>query len=280
MNLKFYLDILTNWFFKSGTEIILVLFLMIFAIKFVNKFTEKIIKNFLSSNGDEELEKRVQTLRSISKSSLKIIIIAIGSMIILEKIGINIAPMLAAAGVVGVAIGFGSQRLVEDIISGLIILISDQIRVGDVVKIADKSGFVEKVDLKMVVLRDLEGNVHFIRNGKIDIVTNMTKEFSFYVFDIGVAYKENVDRVIEVIKSVDEQLRSDEEFNQDILEPLEIFGLDKFDDSAIIIKARIKTKPIRQWAIGREFNRRLKTAFDQNNIEIPFPQRTVHTVSD
>jgi len=280
MNFKFYMDILLDWFIKSGIEILLILFLMFLAIKFVNKFTEKIIKNIVSPNGDDELQKRVQTLRSISKSSLKIIILAVGSMIILEKIGINIAPMLAAAGVVGVAVGFGSQRFVEDIISGLIILIDDQIRVGDVVKIGDKSGLVEKVDLKMVVLRDLEGNVHFIRNGKIDIVTNMTKEFSFYVFDISVAYKENIDTVIEVIKSVDEELRRDDSFNQDILEPLEIFGLDKFDESSIVIKARIKTKPIKQWAVGREFNRRLKIAFDKHNIEIPFPQRAVHTISD
>ena len=275
MHIQNYLDMMINWILTSGLQIIFVIVLMIIALKLVSGFTEKLVKNFVSSNSDLEFEKRVNTLRSITKSVLDILILVVGSMIILEKLGINIGPMLAAAGVVGLAVGFGSQRLVEDIISGFIILIGDQIRVGDVIQIADKSGFVEKVDLKMVVLRDIAGNVHFIRNGKIDTITNMTKDYSFSVFDIGVAYKENTDHVIEIIKSVDEDLRNNSQFTEDILESIEIFGLDKFDDSAVIIKARIKTKPIMQWAVGREFNRRLKMAFDAHNIEIPFPHRTI-----
>jgi len=139
---------------------------------------------------------------------------------------------------------------------------------------------VEKINLRMTILRDLAGNVHFVRNGEINVVTNMTKEYSRYVFDIGVAYRENVDEVIEVIKEVDEQMRNDPQFAEDILEPIEILGLDRFADSAVIIKARTTTKPIKQWAVGREFNRRLKKVFDERDIEIPFPHLTLYPGQD
>jgi len=170
--------------------------------------------------------------------------------------------------------------LVQDVINGFFILIDDSIRVGDVVDIAGSGGVVEKVNLRVTVLRDLAGNVHYVRNGQIGVVTNMTKEFSHYVFDIGVAYRENVDEVMAVIREVDEDLRADKEFAEDILEPIEILGLDSFADSAVVIKARIKTRPIKQWRIGREFNRRLKKAFDEKNIEMPFPHMTVYMGQD
>ena len=195
---------------------------------------------------------------------------------ILGEVGIEIGPIIAAAGVVGLAVGFGAQSLVKDIISGFFILLEDQIRVGDVVQIAGKGGLVEKVNLKMTILRDLAGNVHYVPNGTIDVVTNMTKDFSRYVFDIGVAYREDVDEVIEVIKQVDESLRNDPAFEKDILEPIEILGLDQFADSAVVIKARTTTKPIKQWSVAREFNRRLKKAFDEQDIEIPFPHVTLY----
>jgi moderate conductance mechanosensitive channel len=139
---------------------------------------------------------------------------------------------------------------------------------------------VERITLRMVILRDLAGNVHFIRNGKIDVVTNMTKDFSRYVFDIGVAYREDVDEVIRVLKGIDEELRRDPGFKDDILEPLEVMGLDAFGDSAIFIKARTTTRPSRQWRVGREFNRRLKKKFDELNIEIPFPHQTIYLGKD
>ncbi len=159
-------------------------------------------------------------------------------------------------------------------------MLEDQIRVGDVVEIAGKGGLMEKITLRMIVLRDLAGNVHYVRNGQINLITNMTKEYSRYVFDIGVAYREDVDKVIEVIQQVDEGLRGDPEFKDDILEPIEILGLDQFANSAVIIKARTKTKPIKQWRIAREFNRRLKKKFDEKNIEIPFPHITLYMGKD
>ena len=197
-------------------------------------------------------------------------------MFILNNLGIDIRPILTAAGVLGVAVGLGAKRFFEDIITGLSLLLEGQIRVGDYVEIADKQGVVEKADIRMVRLRDLQGRVHYIRNAMIDVVTNYTREFSYYLFDIGVAYKENIAEVINVLKEIDEDFRKNSDVKQYILAPIEIFGLDSFEDSAIIIKARIKTVPIKQWEVGRAFNLRIKEKFDELGIEIPFPQRTVH----
>jgi small-conductance mechanosensitive channel len=276
MNFEILKDIVEKWFMTSGIKIALIISFVFIAKHFISTVTKKILHIHIQNNNDIEYEKKLQTLYAIIKSLIEFIIIALGVVLILQEIGIQVGPILATAGVLGIAVGFGSQRLVEDIISGFIILINDQIRVGDVVQIGDKSGYVEKIDLKMVVLRDLSGNVHFIRNGKIDVVTNMTKDFSYALFEIGVAYKENIEQVIKVIKGIGEDLCQNSSFSEDILEPIEILGLDKFDDSAIIIKARIKTLPIKQWAVSREFNLRLKSKFDKLNIEIPFPQMTLH----
>ena len=266
-----------EWVIKSGLKIFLILILSLVAIKFCQILMERLFhKLFKNHKNDDEIQKRSDTLKSVIRSTLNITIVVVSILMVLKELGVEIGPVLAAAGVVGIAVGFGAQQLVKDIIQGFFILLDDQIRVGDWVMIADKSGLVEGVNLRMITLRDLSGNVHFIRNGEITVVTNMTKEYSRYVFEIGVAYRENVDEVIEVIKQVDEELRDDAKYKYDILEPIEIMGLDRFADSAIIIKARTKTKPIRQWAVAREFNRRLKKKFDELDIEIPFPHTTLY----
>lgn len=264
-----------GWMMTHGTKILLIVVLTVVAIKLVRLFVSKGIFR-VAKVKDEEQKKRVDTLSSVVENFLTLVLIIVGVVMILDELDVPIGPILTAAGVVGIAVGFGAQNLVKDIITGFFIIMDDQIRIGDVVEIAGKGGLVEKMNLRMTILRDVAGNVHFVRNGEITIVTNMTKEYSRYVFDIGVAYRENVDEVIEVIKLVDRQLRDDPVFSLDILEPIEILGLDKFDDSAIVIKARTKTKPIRQWAVGREFKRRLKMAFDERNIEIPFPHLTLY----
>ncbi|MGE0267065.1 MAG: mechanosensitive ion channel family protein [Candidatus Omnitrophota bacterium] len=277
MNLNKYLQMVGEWAVTSGFKIVLVFVLMIIALKAASLISSKIIQLIRKKEGEDiELQKRTDTLTAIIRYTFNIAIFVVAGMMILRELGIDIAPIMATAGVVGLAVGFGAQKLVEDVISGFFILMEDQIRIGDVVQIADKGGLVEKVTLRMVILRDLAGNVHYVRNGIITVVTNMTKEYSRYVFDIGVAYRENVDEVIEVIKEVDTELRQDPEFKKDILAPIEILGLDKFDTSAVIIKARTTTKPIRQWAVGREFNKRLKKRFDEKNIEIPFPHVTLY----
>jgi small-conductance mechanosensitive channel len=264
-----------NWFVPTR-NIVLIAVVAFIAIKFGSLIIRRTIATLSKRKLDPEAQKRAETLSRVIRNLLTTVIAVVALMMILEELGIDIGPILAAAGIVGLAVGFGAQSLVKDMINGFFILLEDQIRVGDVVQIAGKGGIVENVNLKMTVLRDLAGNVHYIPNGSIDLVTNMTKEYSRYVFEIGVAYREDVDEVMEVIREVDEDLRSDADFSHDILEPIEILGLDEFADSAIIIKARYKTKPIKQWRIAREFNRRLKKVFDERDIEIPFPHVTLY----
>jgi small-conductance mechanosensitive channel len=276
---KLWLEIL-KWLTAGGIRILLILILAFVAFKLARLISRRIFAPFKMIELEPEMQKRADTLASLIRYTLNITILVVAVVMILEQFGIDIGPIIAAAGIVGLAVGFGAQHLVQDIISGFFILLEDQIRVGDVVEINGKGGLVERVNLRMTVLRDLAGNVHFIRNGLINVVTNMTKEFSYYVFDIGVAYRENIDEVVTVLKQIDEELRNDAAFKNEILSPLEILGLDRFADSAIIIKARIKTKPIEQWRIGREFNLRLKKKFDELNIEIPFPHITMYMGRD
>jgi small-conductance mechanosensitive channel len=268
-----------EWVVTSGLRIVLIVILTLVALR-VTRFVSSRLFGFSVKATDIEFKKRMDTLSSITHHILLVAILFLAAIIILGELGVEIGPVIAAAGIVGVAIGFGAQSLVQDVISGFFMLLEDQIRVGDVIQVGDQGGVVEKITLRTVILRDLSGNVHFIRNGQIQVVTNMTKEYGRYVFDIGVAYKEDVDHVIEVVKRVDGELRGNPDFKDDILEPIEILGLDKFADSAVIIKARIKTKPIKQWAVGREFNRLLKRRFDEEGIEIPFPHVTLYIRQD
>jgi moderate conductance mechanosensitive channel len=279
MELSHHLDILTAWLLTSGSRILLIVILLLVGLKAAS-FVSTRLFSFPKKEKDAEFKKRMETLSSVFRYVLVLGIFVVAFVMIIGELGVEIGPILAAAGIVGIAVGFGAQSLVQDVISGFFILLEDQIRVGDVVQIADKGGLVERINLRMTILRDLSGNVHYVRNGKIQVVTNMTKDFSRYVFDIGVAYREDVDHVMEVVREVDEELRNSPEYGEDILEPIEILGLDRFDDSAVIIRARTKTKPIKQWAVGREFNRRLKKRFDEEGIEIPFPHRTLYVGKD
>ena len=184
--------------------------------------------------------------------------------------------LLAGAGVLGLAVGFGSQKLVQDLVTGVFILLEDQISVDDVVKVADKAGLVEAVSIRSVRLRDFSGTVHTIPYSAIGTVSNLTKEFSCAVFEVGVAYREDVDEVMAVLKEIGAELQKDPEFGPLILEPLDVAGVDAFADSAVIIKARMKTVPTKQWTVGRQFNRRMKKRSDELGIEIPFPHQTIY----
>jgi len=280
MDLMNLLSVVKGWLFTTGLKIILIAIITLIVMKVIRVISSRLSVLFLRKREDEESKKRAKTLSSVIRNLLDAVVLIIAVMTVLGQLGVEIGPLLAAAGVVGLAIGFAGQSLAKDFINGFFILLWDQIRVGDVVEVSGRGGLVERINLKMTVIRDLAGNVHFVPNSNIDVVTNMTKDYSRYVFDIGVAYREDVDEVTEVLKEIDTELRNDPDFKEDILEPLEIFGLNKFDDSAIIIRARIKTKPIKQWRIGREFNRRIKKKFDEKNIEIPFPHRTIYMGQD
>ena len=220
--------------------------------------------------------KRVTTLVGMLRTIAVVTLWAVVVIITLEQTGLNITPILAGAGIIGLAVGFGAQNLVRDLISGFFMVMEDQVRVGDVAIVNGTGGLVEAISFRTIVLRDLSGVVHIFPNGTINTLSNMTKVWSGYVMDVGVAYKEDTDHVVEVMRRVGDELRQDPDLGPKILEPIEVFGVDDFADSAVVIKARLKTHPIQQWGVGREYRRRLKKAFDAEGIEIPFPHLSMY----
>lgn len=221
------------------------------------------------------LGQRGRTLLQFLRNVVMVVILLMVTLIVLSEIGVDIGPLLAGAGVIGLAVGFGAQTLVKDVITGLFILMEDQVQVGDVVDLNGNSGAVEAMTIRTIRLRDFSGTVHVIPFSSVDRVKNLTRGFAFSVFDVGVAYKEDIDRVMVVLKRLGEELRADPAFAPMLLGDLEIFGLDSFGPSALVIKTRIKTLAGSQWTITREFNGRIKRAFDAEGIEIPFNYQTV-----
>lgn len=232
----------------------------------------------LASRNVAEIEdrKRIETLARVFRYLSTVTIITVTFMLMLGEFGISIAPILGAAGVVGLAVGFGAQSLVKDFFSGFTLLLENQIRQGDVVTVAGMTGVVESVTLRTVRLRGYDGSVHFVPTGKIEIVTNMSMEFGQAAMDIGVAYREDTDSVFEVMKETARLLREDPVFGPKIIGDLDIAGVDQLADSAVMIKCRIKCLPMEQWGVRREYLRRIKQAFDHAGIEIPFPHLTLY----
>ncbi|SDH36055.1 mechanosensitive ion channel family protein [Roseospirillum parvum] len=227
-----------------------------------------------------ERSSRARTLLPLARNAVFFLLVLVVGMVVLSELGMDIGPLLAGAGVIGLAIGFGAQKLVQDVITGGFMLIEDTVSVGDIVNVGGYSGVVEAMTVRTLKLRDLAGNVHTIPFSTVGTVTNMTKDFSYYVFDIGVAYREDTDEVAQVLIEVADDVRADPKFKAFILEPLEVLGVDAFGDSAVVVKARLKTRPTRQWMVGREMNRRIKKAFDARGIEIPFPHTTLYFGQD
>jgi small conductance mechanosensitive channel len=221
-------------------------------------------------------EKRVKTLTGLLRTICLTLVWVVGIVMSLDQIGLDITPILAGAGIVGLAVGFGAQNLVRDVINGFFVILENQVRVGDVAIVNGTGGLVEAISFRTITLRDLSGTVHIFPHGTVTTMANMTKGWSATVMNIGVAYKEDTDRVAEIMREVGQDLQQDEQFGRKILEPIEILGVDAFGESAVEIKVRIKTLPIEQWGVGREYRRRLKKAFDRENIEIPFPHRTLY----
>ncbi|MFY9396747.1 MAG: mechanosensitive ion channel family protein [Desulfomonilia bacterium] len=265
----------------EGLRIALILIIALVLSKVLDKLMESLRSRLISSglarrDSLGESAKRTDTIVRLIRQASLIAIWVMLALAILRHLGVEIVPILAGAGIVGLAVGFGAQNLVRDVISGFFFILEDQIRVGDVAVINGTSGLVEEINFRTIILRDLSGVVHVFPNGTVTTLSNMTKDWSAHVFDLGVAYKEDTDRVIKVIREVGEAMASDPEFGPFMLDATEIFGLDSFGDSAVMIRGRIRTKPGKQWVVGREFNRRIKHAFDAAGIEIPFPHRTVY----
>jgi moderate conductance mechanosensitive channel len=229
---------------------------------------------------DREAAKRAETLGRVFRYLVAVVVSLIAGMLVLGELGVSVAPILGAAGVVGLAVGFGAQSLVKDYFTGFFLLLENQIRQGDVVQLGSHSGLVEEVTLRFVQLRDYDGNVHYVPNGHITTVINMSRGFSQAVMDIGVAYREDVDAVMAVMRRVGEDMRADTAFGPRILDALEIAGVDRWADSAVVIRCRFRTQPLEQWGVRREYLRRLKAAFDAEGIEIPYPHLTVYAGAD
>lgn len=266
---------------RTGLRILLILVLAWIVLATLRKVLARIEQQLLKSSAAEgepptESAKRVDTLLRLVRQGFRLILWLVVGLVILQELGVDIGPILAGAGILGLAVGFGAQNLVRDVISGFFIILENQVRVGDVAIINGTGGLVERINFRTIVLRDLKGTVHVFPNGTVTALSNMTQEWSAYVFELGVAYKENTDAVVEVIREVLAGMRADETHGPLIIEEPEIFGVDAFGDSAVVIKGRIKTKPIRQWLVGREFLRRIKLAFDERGIEIPFPHRSLY----
>jgi small conductance mechanosensitive channel len=273
-----------DWLIHFLPQLITLLVLMFVTLR-VFRFVIKKIRLFMIARSDKssdsvESEKRINTLMGIIKKSGATVIWIIFIMMFLRAIGIDIAPILAGAGIVGLAIGFGAQTLVKDVITGFFILLENQIRVGDVVTLNGTTGTLEEIQLRTIIVRDVSGVVHTFETGQITTMANITKEWSAVLVDIGIAYGEDTDKVTEVIREVADNLYKDENFKDKFIEPIEIFGIDKFDNSAVIIRTRLKTIPHEQWLAGREFRRRIKFAFDEKGIEIPYPHTSLYWGKD
>lgn len=225
---------------------------------------------------DAEAVKRAETLGRVFRYLVAVVMSLVAGVLVLSEIGISVAPILGAAGVVGLAVGFGAQSLVKDYFTGFFLLLENQIRQGDVVKLGEHSGLVEEVTLRYVRLRDYDGQVHFVPNGQIGAVVNLSRGYAQAVIDVGVAYREDLDRVMAVMLQVAQALRDDVAYRDRILDKFELAGVERWDESAVVLRGRFRVAPLAQWDVRREYLRRLKAAFDEHDIEIPFPQLALH----
>jgi len=257
------------------------IFVIVGVAYFLNRLSKQLIVklrdklNARSADNIEEI-KRLNTLSMVLRYIVTTVILAITIVEILHELGISIAPVLAAAGVVGLAVGFGAQSLVKDYFNGFFLLLENQIRKDDVVEIANKSGLVEEITLRYIKMRDYEGNVHYVPNGQITTVTNRSRDFAYAVMDIRVGYDENIAKVMQIMHEVGSSILQDAQLQDKVLDKLDIAGVDNLAESAVIIRCRMKVRPLEQWTIKREYLKRIKNAFDAQQIEIPFPHLTVY----
>lgn len=241
----------------------------------------RLFRNYMKMHSDSDEEnRRIETLARVFRYIATVVITLVAGMLALSELGISIAPILGAAGVVGIAVGFGAQSLIKDYFNGFFMLLENQIRQGDVVEVAEKTGVVEDITLRYVCLRDYEGSVHYVPNGLITTVTNKSRGYAYAVIDLGIAYRENVEEAFAVMREVAARLRNDEQYGPKILEDLDIAGVQDWGESAVVLRCRFKTVALEQWGVRREFLRKMKEAFDAHGIEIPYPHLTVYAGQD
>ncbi|HTW64995.1 MAG TPA: mechanosensitive ion channel family protein [Bryobacteraceae bacterium] len=238
------------------------------------------VKMMLKSGGGNEfeLEKRAETIGNLTGKALFVLIWVIAGLMMLKEMNFDVRPLLAGAGVAGVAIGFGAQNIIKDVLAGMFMMMENQIRVNDVAVINGKTGLVEEINLRTTVLRGEDGAVHIFPNGIIQGLTNLTREYSYYVFNLSIAYSDDTDRVVAVLEGIGAELSQEEPYRAAVLAPLEVLGVDKLADSGAVIKARFKTIPNQQWMVGREMNRRIILRFTEAKIALPSGAPTVNVV--
>jgi len=263
--------------FSAIVNILLILAIAWVLMSFSSRLLRALNRRVVSQQPDQEERKRLDTLIRVVRYIASVVIGAITIMLVLSEMGISIAPILATAGVAGLAVGFGAQSLVKDYFTGFVMLLEDQIRVGDAVEVGGKTGTVEEITLRYVRLRDLEGAVHYVPNGVIATVTNRSREFAFALVDIGVAYDDRLDHAESIIRRVGNEMHGSEAFATKILGELEIMGVEQWADAAVMIRCRFKVVGSEQGPVRREFLRRLKNAFDEEGMEFPFRSRPVST---
>lgn len=271
-------EALGQWASRTGLRIAALLLLAFVIVRLVTAVIVRAERDLDVGTGLDALErkKRAQTIASLARRTLSGLIWTCAALIVLRELDVDITPVLAGAGIVGLAVGFGAQTLVRDVITGFFLIVEDQVRVGDVAVVNGTGGLVEQINLRTIVLRDLEGVVHVFPNGEIKTLANRTKDYAYYVIDLGVEYGADLDQVTALVREAGRDLQADPAFAPSILEPVEILGVDAFNDSSVTFKVRIKTVPLKQWEVGRQLRRRIKTVMDRDGVRIPFPQLQVH----
>lgn len=268
---------------QSLFQIVVILIAAIVVQRLVRQHISRLVKRAVRSHKYESKtveRQREKTLVGILGTATAVIIWVVAAILVMAALEVNIAALATGAGLIGVVVGFGAQSTIKDFLAGIFIIAENQYRVGDIVEISGKAGVVEDITIRITRLRDLDGFVHIIPNGTIDTVTNMTFQYANVNVNVGVAYDSDVDKVVKVINEVGENMASKGKFKDDILEPIEFLRVDSFDESAVTLKAIGKVAPGKQWDIAGEFRRQIKTAFEENGVTIPLPQRVVHMTSD
>lgn len=276
-----YTELIVPWLLTHGVKILLIAIGTYILNKFLKRTIDKIVRiavvadKYLSKQAEE---KREDTLISIFTWASRIIILFIATLMILQEFGIQIGPILAGAGIIGLAVGFGGQYLIRDIISGFFIILENQYRIGDIVKFDGTGGLVEDISMRMTTLRDLDGTVHHIPHGEIKKVSNFSKDFARINLNIGIGYSSNLDHVITIVNKVGDELSQDPQWKEFIIKSPQFLRVDDFADSSIVIKILGETQPLKQWEVTGELRKRIKIVFDNEGIEIPFPQRVIHQI--
>jgi len=277
MDIQNIIQGLIPWFWSSGIRVLIILIIALLVGRFGRRIITRIVRRGIHEGNKEAIEKRQKTLIRIFVGAFKVLIWLVAGMMVLSELGLNIGPILAGAGLLGVALGFGAQWMVRDFLAGMFIIIENQYRVGDVVCLDNTCGFVEDISLRKTIMRDLDGKIIHIPNGSFKVASNMTQGYSRAHLNISVSYKEDIDKVMKIINKVGEEMTKDSPWKEDILKPIQVLGSgpNNFLDSGVEIKVLGETKPAKQWDVMREFRRRLKKTFDKEGIEIPFPQMSV-----